>query len=1326
MSTAIAHAHVAGAKLDWGRFFQGTGQKPGALPTYPFQRKRYWPASTGGLGDLGAAGLTDPEPPLLAAAIEGPSSEGLLFTGRLSLQTHPWLADHVIGGAVLLPGTAFLELALRATEQVGAQSVEELTLQAPLILPEPGAVAIQGSVSGTDEDVRREIAIHSRLDGEEGEWAQNASGALSEQPPIAPESLDVWPPEGAEPLGVEYLYDRLAEHGLPYGPAFQGLAAAWRDGERIYVEVSLPEEQAQEAERFGIHPALLDSALHGLALAGAHQGSDGPSLPFSWSEVSLQAVGARELRVCLTSTGESVALRVADGAGSPVAHVGSLSMAPAGPRTATGAEPRNRRAAGHRMGRGAPPRAGAAPPEVELLRCETEGDGSRAEAARRAAQSALGAVQRWLSDESKADSRLALITEGAMATTGDEAPDPAAAAIWGLVRSAQSEHPDHFALIDSDGTEASQAALPAALAIGAEEPQLALREGVALAPRAMPAKDTEDSLIPPPGPWRLDALKRGTLESLALTPSPPEPLGPTEVRIQMRAAGLNFRDVLIALGLYPGEAVIGSEGGGVILETGSEVGDISVGDRVMGLIPEAFGPLATSERDLLVPIPESWSFEQAAAMPIVFVTAYFGLLDLAGLKRGEKVLIHAGAGGVGMAAIQLARHLGAEVFATASPAKSGALREAGLDEDHIASSRDLEFKDKFLATTGGEGVDVVLNALAGEFVDASLELLPRGGRFLEMGRADIRDPEQIDAEHKGVSYRAFDLVEAGSRRTTEILAEISELFGQGVLRHSPIATWDMRKAPQAFRHLREGKNVGKVVLSVPQAIDPDRTVLVTGATGGLGALMARHLAERHGAPHRHLASQSGSQAEGAAGLKASLEELGAETTIASCDVSDRKALETLLASIPSEYPLGAVIHCAGALADGTVETLTSEQIDRVFAPKADAAWHLHELTENIDLSAFVLFSAAAGILGSLGQANYAAANVFLDALAQRRQADGLPGISIAWGLWERQGGMISQLGEVDLARMGRAGIEAISDEQGLGLFDAAIGADRPQTLAAPIDAAGLRGLVATGALPPILSGLVRTAKRRSAAKGSLATKLATLSATEHESFVLDLVRGEAAAVLGHASAQEVEPERAFQELGFDSLAAVELRNRLDAIAGLRLSATVVFDYPSPAVLARHLLAEATASGGVKQVAIRAQASEEPIAIVGMACRYPGGVASPAELWQLVAEGGDGISAFPADRGWDLERLYNPHPDHSGTSYAREGGFLDAAEFDAEFFGIGPREALAMDPQQRLLLESCWEALEDAGIDPASLRGEPAGVFAGLIHQGYSAGVTASA
>ena len=508
------------------------------------------------------------------------------------------------------------------------------------------------------------------------------------------------------------------------------------------------------------------------------------------------------------------------------------------------------------------------------------------------AQVALAKIQEFLSAEQ--EGRLAFLSQGAIATSEDQAPDPALAAAWGLIRSAQSEHPGRFTLIDTDGSDASKEAIEALLA-QSEEPQLALREGAVLAPRALQAKEASTALIPPAGPWRLDALKRGSLESLELVANPraTEPLGPSQVRIEVHAAGLNFRDVMVALKFeVPGQGHIGSEGAGVVTEVGSRVKDLLPGDRVMGMISDAFSPLAVAERAALAKVPEKWSLEQAAAIPTVFATAYYGLIDLAGLQAGEKVLIHAGAGGVGMAAIGIAQHLGAEVFATASPEKQALLEKAGIPADHIASSRDLDFKERFLEVTEGKGLDVVLNALAGEFVDASLDLLPNGGRFLEMGKTDIREQAEIAESHPGVTYRAFDLVQVSSERIGEMLGQILALFEKGSLEHSPITSWDMRRAPEAFRHLREGKNVGKVVLTAPRAIDPDKTVLITGATGGLGALVARHLVENHGARNLLLASRSGAKAKGAKELKAELKELGAKAKIAACDVSDREQLQS--------------------------------------------------------------------------------------------------------------------------------------------------------------------------------------------------------------------------------------------------------------------------------------------------------------------------------------------------------------------------------------------------------------------------------------------------
>ena len=418
--------------------------------------------------------------------------------------------------------------------------------------------------------------------------------------------------------------------------------------------------------------------------------------------------------------------------------------------------------------------------------------------------------------------------------------------------------------------------------------------------------------------------------------------------------------------------------------------------------------------------------------------------------------------------------------------------------------------------------------------------------------------------------------------------------------HSPITSWDLRQAPEAFRHLREGKNVGKAVFEVPRPLDPSQTLLITGAPGGLGSLIARHLVEAHGARHLLLASRSGEKSPAATALREQLQELGAEVTIAACDVSKKAQLKKLLASIAPEHPLGGVFHAAAVLQDAVIGSLEPESLDPVFGPKANAAWYLHELTREIGLGAFVMFSSAAAVLGSPGQGNYAAANSFLDALAQQRQSQGLPASSVAWGLWSRQSAMTSHLGEADLARMRRGGVEALSDQQGLALFDQALSSGLAETIALGLDKAALRSAQAAGLLPPLLGSLLpSTPTRRQGSGSSLAKRLAAVPAPEREAFVLELVCSEVAAVLGHGSGAQVEPTKAFKELGFDSLAAVELRNRLQSATGLRLAATTVFDYPSPKALSEHLAAEASASGAAKAVAVRAQASEEPIAI----CRH---------------------------------------------------------------------------------------------------------------------------
>ncbi|MYZ38878.1 MULTISPECIES: type I polyketide synthase, partial [unclassified Streptomyces] len=407
-----------------------------------------------------------------------------------------------------------------------------------------------------------------------------------------------------------------------------------------------------------------------------------------------------------------------------------------------------------------------------------------------------------------------------------------------------------------------------------------------------------------------------------------------------------------------------------------------------------------------------------------------------------------------------------------------------------------------------------------------------------------------------------------------------------------------------------------------------------------------------------------------------------------------------------------------------------ERLDAVLRPKADAAWHLHELTRELDLTAFVVFSSLAGVLGGAGQGNYAAGNAFLDALIERRRAEGLPGTSLAWGPWERPsgttGGMTGALADSEAERLSRSGVPPLPVEQGVALFDTALASGEAVLVPVRLDLPVLR---AQGEVPHVLRSLIRTRARRAAVSGSataggLAQRLGRLDETDRIDLLLDLVRAQVALVLGHAGGQDIDAGRAFRELGFDSLTAVELRNRLTTVTGLRLPATLVFDYPTVRHLVTYILGEllgAEPAQAAPAPARGAAVADDPIVVVGMACRYPGGVASPEDLWRLVTEGTDAISGFPANRGWDLDSLYHPDPDHAGTAYTRSGGFLhEAGEFDPAFFGMSPREALATDSQQRLLLEASWEAVERAGIDPLSLRGSSTGVFAGVMYSDYSA------
>ncbi|MFD3747341.1 SDR family NAD(P)-dependent oxidoreductase, partial [Nocardia sp. NPDC058633] len=991
---AVGRLYVRGVPVDWESVFAGHGARRVDLPTYAFQRKQYWITPENGAGDVTSAGLDAADHPLLGAAVMLADSEGAVLTGRLSTSTHPWLADHVVGGTVLFPGTGFVELAIRAGDQVGCDVLEELTLEAPLVLPARGAVQVQVAVGADDGSGARTLTVHSRSSQDEP-WTRHAAGVLAQGAVAGDFDLAQWPPAGAETIDVAGLYEGLAGVGLQYGPVFRGLEAAWRTGDTVYAEIALPEQAHKDAGRLGLHPAVLDAALHAVSFTGVT--GEQAALPFAWSRVTFHAAGAAAVRVRLTPTGSGVALDLADGNGRPVATVDSLVLRPISDEQLAAARSRYHDAL-FRV-EWTPVRAPAAdaadrPAGTVVL---TSAPGTEAEAVRAATGVALAALQ-------SAVGPLVVVTRGAVVLPGEDVTDLAGAAVWGLVRSAQSENPGRFVLVDTDSDTGNSTTIQAAvdLALASGEPQVVVRDGLAYGAR-------------------------------------------------------------------------------------------------------------------------------------------------------------------------LAR------IAT---------------EEHTTESR-----------------------------------------FSDRG-----------------------------------------------------------------------------------------TVLLTGATGTLGRLFARHLITRHGVRKLLLTSRRGTHAPGTNELVTELTELGAEVTIAACDVADRDALTALL----TDVELSGVVHIAGTLDDGIIGSLTPERIDTVMRPKVDAALNLHQLTAHMNLSTFLLFSSGSGTIGAPGQGNYAAANAFLDGLAAHRRAQGLPAQSLAWGLWA--GGMAGTLNEAERTRISQGGIVALDPEEGLALFDAAQTCAEPTVVPAKFDLSALR---AQGdSMPVLFRGLVPNAARRRRSTDSAKTEtsalqrqLALLPPEEWQATLLDLVLSRAARVLGFGDAQAIEPERAFRDLGVDSLAAVEMRNGLNDDTGLRLPATLVFDRPSPVELAQYLLEELSGhdAGGPVIVPGAVPLDDDPIAIVGMSCRYPGGVETPDDLWRLVAGGVDAVTEFPANRGWNVDELYDPDSEHPNTSYVKHGGFLhNAGEFDPAFFGISPNEALGMDPQQRLLLETSWEAIERAGIDPTSLKGTATGVFAGMMYHDYAA------
>jgi NADPH:quinone reductase-like Zn-dependent oxidoreductase/acyl carrier protein len=667
--------------------------------------------------------------------------------------------------------------------------------------------------------------------------------------------------------------------------------------------------------------------------------------------------------------------------------------------------------------------------------------------------------------------------------------------------------------------------------------------------------------------YALETSSNGMLDALSLVEAVRRAPARGEVEIAVLASGLNFRDVLNTLGMFPGDAgPLGNECAGVVVRVGADVDRVAPGDAVMAFGAGMFRRYVTVDARQVVAKPANLSWDEAAGTPLVFLTAWYALHDLASLRRGERILVHAAAGGVGMAAVQVAHMLGAEVLATASPSKWDVLRALGVAR--LASSRDVTFAREF-----GPTAHVVLNALSGEFVDASLSVLEKGGRFLEMGKTDIRDPKVVAESHPGIRYRAFDLSEAGLDRIAQMLDVIAEALRTGALRPLPLTRFAVTEAEAAFRFMGQARHIGKVVLTAPRdehGFRRDGTVVVTGGLGALGLHIAHWLVER-GVKHLLLLGRRGMTTPGAPAAVAELTARGTSVRVKAVDVADRRALNDALADVDPHAPLRGVIHAAGVLDDGILSDQTPERFARVIAAKAEGAQNLDVATRGADLDFFVLFSSIAGTLGSAGQGAYAASNAFLDALAWRRRAEGRPALSLAWGPWSDGGMASARMSPSQQNRLVRRGALPLAPAQGLALFASALARPEPALVVAALDLDAVSRAFDVE-IPHVWRELVHARDARSSEPTTQwLSELRTLPPVRQLPAVLDAVRTEIARVLSLGSAHDVPDDQLLSDLGLDSLMAVELRNAIARRVGTSLHATLAFDYPTAIALSKYLV-----------------------------------------------------------------------------------------------------------------------------------------------------------
>lgn len=1237
MLTSLGMLYTQGSQVDWPGFEKDYHRRKLVLPTYPFQRQRFWPEGSG----RRVISRDQGEHPLLGMAVRSPLHPETVYTRAISSAESQVLDDHRIYGLSIFPGTGYLELALEVGRlyHYSPVVIRSLEIEQPLLFREGSSQQVQ-MILTPGEDRQASFQVYS-IPQENGtgfdqgaQWKRHALGSvgtLGSDHTTEPPTLASVRAIHTMPALADDFYRIFDDAGLNFGPTFRNLKAAWRNpghGEEALGRVEIDPAFAREAGRYHLYPGLLDACFHLLDVAMDKTEADKRSInmPIGIDRLTFYQKAGAGLW-CLArfhprSTGD---IRVADvylynDDGALVATLDGLHIRRANRSVLERlAEPEYKdwlyevgwehlpledgepQADGRWLilaDRGGLGAALAAHLEAAGAACdvlfadETPVNGA-AGFAQVLEQHYTQVIHLWTLDTSPTDlhsgaavglhstldlaqalaahespPKLWLVTRNAQPARHGATSTIAQIPLWGLGRVIARELPGIWGgLLDVDETAQAYQMISVFLA-GDGEDQALLRAGERYVGRLQPsvAPDTDGEQA-----FQLTVTEKGMLENLKLLPVARQEPGPGEVEIRVQATGLNFRDVLNVLGMYPGEGIpLGTECAGIVTRIGPDVTGVQVGDRVLALGGNAFNSYVVTSAALVFPAPSNLTLAEVASIPSVFLTAYQGLHELAHMKAGDRVLIHAAAGGVGLAAIQLAQRAGAEVFATAgSEAKHAYLRSIGVQ--HIMSSREPGFAEEIMRITNGEGVNIVLNSLADDFIPQSFSVLGAGGCFLEIGKRGVWTDEQVQAQFPGISYYVYDLTMlllSDPDYIPNMLRMLLDRFASGELVPTPIQTFPLESVVDAFRFMARARHIGKLVITqnaLPTftGFEPDAAYLVTGGLGGLGLKVAEWMVES-GARNLVLAGRRAPSAETQAVITA-LEAEGARVVTAQADISDYDQAAAMLADIAHNLPpLRGVIHAAGVLADGALVQQEWANFEKVLAPKVSGAWNLHLLTEALPLDFFVLFSSGSAVMGAAGQGNYAAANAFLDGLAHYRAARGLPGLSINWGAWSEVG-MAATLSEKQQERLHAQGLRMIAPDQGVQVLEQLMRGLLAQVAVIPADRQYWNSPEVVQAAFPLLKSLVKAAPAdadsEQVGSESIHQRILQAPVDERGNLLRDFLRRQIAAVIG-MSADALDEALSITSLGIDSLMAVEIRNRLDKNLGLNMTVATILEGPS--------------------------------------------------------------------------------------------------------------------------------------------------------------------